>query len=184
MKIGTKSVLFGVHCFVIHPLIVAWAWFTLYGFRRVRDAYVTTSLLDPRLWAAFIVHDLGYVGKPNMDGPEGETHPEWGAWLLGELFGGAWYNFSRFHSRYLAKRAGMAPSALCMADKRAIVVEPTWLYLPRARATGELAEFLAAVKSYMRRWIAAHRDGAEDAWTRVRHLDAAGQVAERLEATP
>jgi len=39
---------------------VAWGWWTLYGFP-----------FDPRLWVAFFVHDLGYIGKPNMDGPEG-----------------------------------------------------------------------------------------------------------------
>jgi hypothetical protein len=26
---------------------------------------------QPALWIAFFVHDLGYLGKPNMDGPEG-----------------------------------------------------------------------------------------------------------------
>jgi hypothetical protein len=201
MKIGTKSVLFGVHQFAIHPLVLAFAWWQLHRFRRVADAYVTTSLLDPRLWFAFVVHDLGYIGKPNMDGFEGEEHPRFGATILGELFGGHWYCFSLYHSRYFAKREGMAPSALCLADKQAIVTEPSWLYLPRAKATGELAEYLAVgrkraiayqptdavtkieaaeigsgipriwhrgVKSYMGRWIAEHRDGREDSWTRVR----------------
>jgi hypothetical protein len=68
MKIGTKSVLFGAHQFAIHPWFVALAWWKLYGFPW-----------DPRLWVAFFVHDLGYIGKPNMDGPEGEAHPEFGA---------------------------------------------------------------------------------------------------------
>ena len=202
MKICTKSVLFGVHQFAIHPLVIAIAWWQLHRFRRVSDAYVTTSLLDPRLWLAFIVHDLGYIGKPNMDGPEGEGHPRLGAQILGELFGGPWYCFALYHSRYFAKREGMRVSALCLADKQAIVCEPSWLYLPRARASGELAEFMAVarrrsaawkptdamneaearavhegprrwhwgVKSYMRRWIAEHRDGREDTWTRARAI--------------
>ncbi len=75
MQIGTKSVLFGAHCFFLHPFFVAWAWWKLYGFPW-----------DPRLWAAFILHDIGYWGKPNMDGPEGETHPEVGARIMGRLF--------------------------------------------------------------------------------------------------
>lgn len=29
-----------------------------------------------------------------------------------------------------------------------------------------------AVKAYMRRWIAEHRDGRQDTWTRHRHLAA------------
>jgi hypothetical protein len=75
MKIGTKSVLFGAHQFLIHPWFVAAAWWKLYGFPW-----------DPRLWVAFILHDLGYWGKPNMDGPEGETHVEWAANVMGYLF--------------------------------------------------------------------------------------------------
>jgi|WetSurMetagenome_2_1015567.scaffolds.fasta_scaffold00003_170 hypothetical protein len=71
MKIGTKSILFGAHCFLIHPLFVLLAWWKLYGFPW-----------DPRLWIAFFVHDLGYWGKPNMDGPEGETHPDLGAKIM------------------------------------------------------------------------------------------------------
>ena len=76
MKIGTKSVLFGAHCFLIHPIFVALAWIKLYGFP-----------FDPRIWIAFFVHDLGYIGKPNMDGVEGETHVELGANIM-HLFDG------------------------------------------------------------------------------------------------
>ncbi len=75
MKIGTKSVLFGAHQFLLHPLFVALAWTRLYGFPW-----------DPRLWVAFFVHDLGYWGKPNMDGPEGEEHPFLGARIMQRLF--------------------------------------------------------------------------------------------------
>ena len=55
MRVGTKSVMFGVHSIFVHPFFVAWAWARLYGFPW-----------DPRLWLAFLVHDVGYVGKPNM----------------------------------------------------------------------------------------------------------------------
>jgi hypothetical protein len=75
MKIGTKSVLFGAHAFWMHPWFVALAWWKLYGFP-----------FDPRLWFAFFLHDIGYWGKPNMDGPEGESHPELGASIMGALF--------------------------------------------------------------------------------------------------
>jgi hypothetical protein len=71
MKIGTKSVLFGAHGFFLHPLFVALAWWKLYGFP-----------FDPRLWLAFTLHDLGYIGKPNIDGPEGEEHPTFGARVM------------------------------------------------------------------------------------------------------
>lgn len=146
MKIGTKSVLFGAHCFFLHPWFVAMAWWKLYGFP-----------FDPRLWVAFFVHDLGYIGKPNMDGPEGETHPKFGARVMAVLFDwsdrtfrfsdggpiGEWGFFVLLHSRYYAKSLGMQPSRLCIADKFALVLTPAWLYLPMVRATGEIHEYMA-----------------------------------------
>lgn len=153
MKIGTKSVLFGAHAFWLHPWFVALAWWKLYGFPW-----------DPRLWVAFFVHDLGYWGKPNMDGEEGETHPEWGARVMTALFDawtfpgrarrtapdgsetpwlGRWGQFVYFHSRFLSKRFGAPFSRLCVADKLAVALEPWWLYLPRVIATGEIKEYMA-----------------------------------------
>lgn len=77
MKTGTKSILYGAHCFLLHPIFVAVAWVKLYGWTW-----------DPRIWVSFFVHDLGYWGKPNMDGTEGETHPELGARIMHFLFDG------------------------------------------------------------------------------------------------
>lgn len=166
MKIGTKSVLFGAHCFLIHPWFVVAAWWKLYGFPW-----------DPRLWIAFFVHDLGYIGKPNMDGPEGETHVELGARIMGWLFDRGeiyiniqtdlyaydngprrifhlsgftlikgtkrkWEDLARYHSRYYAKKDARQPSRLCMADKLAISLEPAWLYLPRVNWSGEIHEYM------------------------------------------
>lgn len=147
MKIGTKSILFGVHQFAIHPVLIALGWWKAFGLRRVPigDA-AYASLLDPRLWLAFIVHDLGYAGMPNMDGPEGETHPEFGARIMRRLFGDAWGDLVLLHSRYYAKRLNRPPSPLCIADKWVIVLEPSWLYLPRVWASGELTEFLAVAQ--------------------------------------
>ena len=182
MRVGTKSVLFGAHCFLLHPWFVAAAWWKVYGFP-----------FDPRLWVAFFVHDVGYLGKPNMDGPEGESHVELGASIMGRLFGAEWGNFSRYHSRFYAKKDGRRHSRLCVADKYALVLTPTWLYLPMARLTGEIHEYMALaqkrtadgepkyssmqlatdsherwyfdVQEYLRRWVAQHKDGSEDTWT-------------------
>ena len=55
MRVGTKSVLFGVHAIWIHPFFVAWAWWRLFGFPW-----------DPKLWFAFALHDAGYVFRPNI----------------------------------------------------------------------------------------------------------------------
>ena len=123
MKVGTKSLLFGAHNIFIHPFLVFIAWWRLYGFPA-----------DPRLWVAFIVHDWGYLGKPNMDGPEGETHVELGARIM-RIFGRRWEEFTRHHSR-------------------------EWFYLFRTRITGELKEYMAlsangkySCKEYMNRSI-------------------------------
>jgi hypothetical protein len=159
MRVGTKSVLFGAHCFLFHWLVVAEAWRRLYGFP-----------FDPRLWVAFLVHDVGYIGSPNMDGDEGEAHVFTGATISGWLFdsdqwdaswfaksigraiarvfgprspdGLSWYCFNFYHSRFIAKRYGANFSMLCVADKLAITLVPWWIYLPMTRATGEIEEYI------------------------------------------
>ncbi len=192
MTIGTRSVLFGAHCFFLHPMFVAASWFRLYGFKIVRCSAsgVTTCFLDPLLWVCFFVHDLGYIGKPNMDGEEGELHPYLGARLMraaggmfGEISGQRWHDFALLHSRFLARREGREPSLFCWADKYAITMTPSWLYLPLTMATGELEEYMKInpreVKGNgrtplewhkeCRRYCGAlaleHRDGRRDTWT-------------------
>lgn len=175
MRIGTKSVLYGAHCFFLHPFFVAYSWWKLYDFPS-----------DPRLWVAFIVHDLGYIGKPNMDGDEGELHPYLGAKIMGFLFGKKWFDFTLYHSRFLAKKNGAQYSRLCVADKLAIATTPAWLYLPMVKATGEIKEYMkdaernsngtlkvtaspekwwAGVQDYVKKWVAEHKDIKEDTWT-------------------
>lgn len=165
MNIGTKSVLFGVHQFLLHPFMLAIGWWKAYGFRSVDIGQVPdpeadalniffggtvilpkheyASLFRPALWVAFFVHDLGYLGKPNMDGPEGESHPELGARIMRTLFGDAWGDLVLLHSRYYAKKLDRPVSPLCFADKWVIILEPAWLYLPRVWLSGELREFVA-----------------------------------------
>jgi len=172
VNIGTKSVLFGVHQFAIHPWFVAWGWWQLYGFPW-----------DPRLWLAFVLHDLGYIGKPNLDGPEGEQHPHWAANVMSRLFGDEWGDLCRYHSRFLAKRDRKSCSRLCAADKLAIALCPAWLYLPLARLSGELGEYMQGkgartpagersprvwyrdIQGYCRAWAIEHADGTPDTWT-------------------
>ncbi|HTJ62130.1 MAG TPA: hypothetical protein VL333_13145 [Candidatus Saccharimonadales bacterium] len=210
MKIGTKSVLYGAHCFLLHWFFVALGWWKVYGGRRIEigsrwrtvtddvgftyraETRVYASLWHPALWLAFFVHDLGYLGKPNMDGPEGELHPMLGAKILRWWFGEPWGHFVMYHSRFLAKQHGVRPSALCIADKLAIALEPWWFYLPRVNLTGEVKEYMAKSSAmnatgnkysgmnltvssqrawnrdmcnYIRRWVEEHKDGREDTWT-------------------
>lgn len=182
MKIGTKSVLYGAHCFLLHPWFVAFAWWKLYGFP-----------FDPRLWIAFFVHDLGYIGKPNMDGPEGELHPYFGAKIMGFLFGKRWFYFTLFHSRFLAKSHQGQYSKLCVADKLSFYYTPKWLYLPMVNATGEIKEYMklaeqraaagenkystmqlstedqnkwwSDVATYLYKWSHEHKIIKKDTWT-------------------
>jgi hypothetical protein len=184
VTIGTKSILYGAHCFFLHPFFVAAAWRRLYGFP-----------LDLRLWVAFLVHDLGYVGRGDMNGSEGEDHVHLGASLMRRLFGRHWEEFTRCHSRYWAKRTQRQFSHLCVADKLAFVITPLWLYMPMTRWTGELPEymedvksqiedlrhlepweeqclcssdpraFLEGLRSYTKRWVEKHKDLVKDEWT-------------------
>ena len=184
MKVGTRSALFGAHAFWLHPLLVGISWARLYGWPW-----------DPRLWIAFFVHDLGYIGCESLDDERGEGHVEFGAAIMRFLCGESWRNFTAAHSRYWAKRNGLPISRLCVADKLAFVIAPASLYLPMVRATGEVHEYmlrskerqagsnhftpderrqlnspdarewLKGLKSYTRRWVDAHRNGAEDTWT-------------------
>lgn len=182
MKIGSRSVLYGAHCFFIHPLFVALAWWRLYGFP-----------FDYRLWVAFFVHDLGYWGCENMDGEEGEQHPYLGAFLMsrfdepfpynGDAPGNlTWYNFTLYHSRFLARHHDRVFSKLCVADKLAAALEPRWFYLLRVIVTGEIKEYMALhqdpnskygpksrvlntrwewctyMQNFCRRWAYAHKD--------------------------
>lgn len=191
--VGTRSVLYGYHCFLLHPWFVWIAYCKLYGFT-----------LDPRIITACIVHDLGYVGKRNMDGPEGETHPTVGAKIMHWLFDGyidtwndvtcrssrstRWHDFTLYHSRHYSKKAGQPYSRLCVADKLAFCLTPKWLFIAMMYATGEIHEYLAnarkgagkvsgenasiwydTLKAYMLGWVTVHKDGAPDTWTSARH---------------
>lgn len=181
LPVGTKSLLFGVHSFWLHPWFVAAAWTVVYGFPW-----------HPLYWLAFLVHDWGYWGSPNMDGTEGERHVELGARIMG-IFGKKWRDFALYHSRFYAKNEGADYSRLCVADKLSFCMTPRWLYLLLARASGELAEYKALadkraaagerqftppgfyrnddeiwyerVNLFIRNWVAEHRDGKQDTWT-------------------
>jgi len=129
MRVGTKSLLFGVHQFLWHPMTVILAWRKLYGWPNARET------------VCILVHDWGYWRAPDMDGEWGMNHPELGALIAGSLFGTTYYDLVLLHSRSLARELGATPSKLCWADKASILFEPEWFYLLRARASGELAEY-------------------------------------------
>lgn len=157
MNIGTKSLLFGSHQFILHPICVALAWHRLY--KRW-----------PEWWQAIciVVHDWGYWGCGNMDGEEGTNHPERGAeiacCLMIDISKFVWRRQFRFthgpvkaiihtslredawdlcagHSRHYAKLHNFETSPLMAADKMGIIIPPWWIHLPMFRASGELTEY-------------------------------------------
>lgn len=140
IPVGVRTVLWGTHAFWCHPFFIALAWCRLYGVP-----------MDARIWIAFFVHDLGYAmfGCPNIDGPEGEKHPEWGARFM-SMFDGPgstkWHDFVLFHSRAYAKRAGRPFNRLCVADKYAIAITPAFIYMPLAKLSGEIKEYRALLQ--------------------------------------
>jgi len=130
MKTGTKSLLFGVHQFLIHPVVVLIAWIK-----------INKSVPNLKELFCIVIHDWGYWGKANMDDEAGERHPEFAAKIANWLFGKEYHDFCLYHSRHYARNNGVQPSELCWADKLSITHEPWWFYLPRAWLSGELFEY-------------------------------------------
>jgi hypothetical protein len=131
MKIGTKSLLFGIHQIFWHPFVVCRAWLYLYGRPSFKELI------------CIFIHDWGYFGKPNLDGErmdEGKYHPALGAKIAGMLFSHKEYLLCAGHSRSYAKLVHVDISKLCWADKLSFAFEPCWFYLLRARLSGELKE--------------------------------------------
>jgi len=154
MRIGTKSLLFGVHQVFWHPVTVLLAWRQFYGWPSWREL------------VCIVVHDWGYWGAPNMDGTEGERHVTGGARIAGALLGREYYELCLLHSRHYARKWQLSPSRLCWADKLSLTYDPWWFYLPRAWLTGELFEYrhiasnagFISLRSTHREWFAWARD--------------------------
>jgi hypothetical protein len=202
MKTGTKSILFGAHCFFLHPFFVWKAWIKLFG----KPNFPTII--------SFFVHDLGYWSLDKMDDEKGEMHPYFGANLMHKLFdkniktcgiencsmckfridqNKYWFNFTLYHSRFLAKKNDEQFSKLCVADKLSICLTPSWLYIPMATLSGEINEYMKdfeksnytdnnkgiitkrkfdskfewhkSVKKYVFAWVEEHKDMKKDEWT-------------------
>lgn len=138
MKIGTRSLLYGVHQFLLHPLFTYLGWFWLFGRPTLGETI------------AIIIHDLGYIGKKNMDGPEGDTHPEWAALFFERHKRKDLANLCRGHSRFWAKKMNIPLSKLCYADKLGNACMPIWLWGLGATLTGEIKDYEEAEKHEIR----------------------------------
>ena len=139
MKTGTKSLLFGVHQFLLHPVVVTLGWRKWHG-RWPR------GLAE---WVAILVHDWGYWGCDFMDSGAGADHPQVSATLAAYLLRhnpSARKKAVRLilgHSSGFASRRRMPKSALYVPDKLAILFEWKWSYVLRAVASGEIWEYIS-----------------------------------------
>ncbi len=144
MKVGTKSLLFGVHQVFLHPLFVFVGWVKLYGWNFKKHGYVWWKVI-----VCIVIHDWGYWGCSNMDGKEGEKHQTWAAdWVKRNIPCTTlkyWY-LCLFHSRFHARKCRIPPSELCWADKVGSSLYPPWLWVVLARLTGELKEYMDTPK--------------------------------------
>jgi hypothetical protein len=130
MKIGTKSLLFGIHQVFWHPYVVYKAWKYLYGHPTWKEL------------VCIFIHDWGYWGRANLDGDEGIMHPQLGATIAYKLFGTEYFDLCIGHSRSFVEKTHniFKVSKLCWADKLSFIFEPRWFYLLRSKLSGELME--------------------------------------------
>lgn len=148
MKAGTKTLLFGTHNIILHPIFVFIAWLIRYR-----------SLPTLPEFIAICLHDVGLWGLPNVDGKEGEQHPAIIAdWLFQKSF-----NFkptSRLslvltnaadiilgHSRFYVMQRQCQLSKLFQADKLASAIYPCWLYILLGTLSGEIDEYMEHAKN-------------------------------------
>lgn len=171
LPVGPRSVIFGAHQFVIHPVFLEIAW---------RKLYKSKPTWKQR--AAFALHDLGYLVQwcGEMDGGEGKRHPEWGARAMSWLFdrnhllivdghiqsSRYWYKFCAGHSRHYAKLVGVEMSPLMRADKLATHLYPRWLYAGLMKLSGEWREY----KDYWIKVGGYPGTAADGVWAYAGHL--------------
>ncbi|MEW6614008.1 MAG: hypothetical protein AB1401_00830 [Thermodesulfobacteriota bacterium] len=128
MRIGRKSLLFGCHQFILHPIFVLIAWIRLYGWPRNKWIYV-----------GILIHDWGYwfsSGYNSVFDSDFDIHTVWAySKLLSQDRKAA--EECLYHSRFLAIQRKKTPSRLCWADKMASAIMPSWLWALLAWLSGE-----------------------------------------------
>jgi hypothetical protein len=139
--VGTRSVLWGTHQFLFHPLTVWLAWVKIY--RRLPNCWENLAIL---------LHDTpGYWGCKSMDGDsDGKMHPARSARVAKRVarFLGAREcealhveELILGHSRSYCQNECRGISDLCAPDKLSILFDPTFFYWLRATLSGEIFEY-------------------------------------------
>ncbi len=133
MNVGTKSLLFGAHQFLLHPLMVLLSWLVYY--KQMPKFYQL---------CAIVTHDWGYWGSPNMDGEEGREHPEKAAniWRLSGKFGVKVIGEILGHSASYASKYRLPVSKLYKADKLSPIFISCYFYVFLGSLSGEILEYM------------------------------------------
>lgn len=156
MKLGTKTLLFGVHQVIIHPLLVLIAWVKIYrSFPSWREMF------------CIIVHDWGYWGMTNLKDAEGDKHPEFGAKLAWKLLGSEWGDFILGHSSFYMIRNGVKKSKLFAPDKYWHCMIPLWFYKLLAVPTGEFKHYRTLKHA---RQVSDHQASDIDWWLKLQSI--------------
>ena len=137
LTLGTRSLLFGNHQFLLHPIFVTWGWKKYHG-----------KWPNWKELICIVIHDWGYWGKPNMDGEEGQDHPWWAAnralMRLDPSDGSMrfkYHNLCLYHSGRLAKQDKRPMSDLGWPDKLGSILQPWWLWVGLGLLSGEIHEY-------------------------------------------
>ena len=153
MKLGTKTLLFGVHNFFWHPLLVLIAWVKLYH-----------SFPSWRELVCIIIHDWGYWGKTTLKDKDGDNHPEFGAKLAGKWFGKEWSDFVLGHSNFYIIRYGVPRSKLLAPDKYWHCIIPLWCYKVLAVPSGEFRHYRGVTNA---RQVGPLTDSDKEWWKKI-----------------
>jgi hypothetical protein len=130
MKMGTKSLLFGVHQFIWHPVLVTISWIILYK-----------ELPSFKELVCIFIHDWGYWGVEEMKDEKGDLHPWKGAEIAFKLFGEPYRELVLGHSTFFCKRFNWKASKLMAADKYWHLLVPLWVYKLMSIPSGEFAYY-------------------------------------------
>ena len=130
MKLGTKTLLFGTHQFVIHPALMIVAFLKIHKRRPSMSEFL-----------AIVVHDWGYWGCDGIDTGGGENHPYAGARIMERLYGAHGRHLVLGHSTNTCNKNGVGKSSLYLPDKYYFVLLPVFMHWLLARLSGECAEY-------------------------------------------
>ena len=130
MKLGTKTLLFGGHQFLIHPILVTVAWVKLYR-----------SFPNWKELLCIFIHDWGYWGMIDLKDASGDMHPRYAAKLAGKWLGKEWEDFILGHSSFYIAREGIEKSKLLAPDKYWHCLIPLWFYKLLTVPSGEFKHY-------------------------------------------